>query len=106
MALMTWLPLVIEGSLAVSLLLPQRLRWWTPGAGLLFHLLIALMMGLWSFALAMAGGILVLCLPLGSTIRLHADENTATTEMAHPQEAKALDPDRSAPPVEQPQPSR
>ncbi|MFJ2824826.1 sporulation-delaying protein SdpB family protein [Streptomyces toxytricini] len=69
-ALLTWVPLVIELSLAVSPLLPQRLRWWAMGAGLLFHLSIALVMGLWSFALAMAGGIVVLCLPLGSAIRL------------------------------------
>ncbi|WP_438292792.1 sporulation-delaying protein SdpB family protein [Streptomyces sp. HUAS TT7] len=69
-AMMTWLPLVIEASLALSLLLPQRLRWWTMGAGLVFHLCIALMMGLWSFALAMSGGILLLCLPLGSTIHV------------------------------------
>ncbi|MGW3060775.1 hypothetical protein ACWC98_33305 [Streptomyces goshikiensis] len=66
---MTWLPLAIEGALAISLLLPQRLRWRTMGAGLVFHLSIALMMGLWSFALAMAGGILLLRLPLGSTIQ-------------------------------------
>ncbi|MFF6977410.1 sporulation-delaying protein SdpB family protein [Streptomyces sp. NPDC008343] len=105
-ALMTWLPLVIEGSLVVSLLLPQRLRWWAMGAGLLFHLSIALMMGLWSFALAMAGGIVVLCLPLGSTIRLRTDENAVATETTPLQEAKESDPDRSAPPVEQPQPSR
>lgn len=105
-ALMTWLPLLIEGSLVVSPLLPQRLRWWAMGAGLLFHLSIALMMGLWSFALAMAGGILVLCLPLGSTIRLRADENTAAIDTQPPQEAEAPDHDRSAPTVEQPQPSR
>ncbi|MFE6408651.1 sporulation-delaying protein SdpB family protein [Streptomyces sp. NPDC057837] len=105
-ALMTWLPLVIEGSLVVSPLLPQWLRWWAMGAGLLFHLSIALMMGLWSFALAMAGGIMVLCLPLGSTIRLRADEDVATVDTSPSQEAEPPDPDRSAPSVEQPQPSR
>ncbi|MFV0138248.1 sporulation-delaying protein SdpB family protein [Streptomyces sp. HMX87] len=67
-ALMTWIPLVIEASLVLCLLLPQRLRWWAMGAGIAFHLAIALTMGLWSFALAMSGGIVVLCLPLGSTI--------------------------------------
>ncbi|MGW7301734.1 sporulation-delaying protein SdpB family protein [Streptomyces sp. NPDC054829] len=105
-ALMTWLPLLIEGSLVVSPLLPQRLRWWAMGAGLLFHLSIALMMGLWSFALAMAGGILVLCLPLGSSLSLRAEENTAAVDTQPPPEAEAPDHDRSAPPVEQPQPSR
>ncbi|MDN3294908.1 hypothetical protein QWM81_12765 [Streptomyces ficellus] len=67
---MTWLPLVIEGCMVISPLLPQRLRWWAMSAGLLFHLSIALMMGMWSFALAMSGGILVLCLPLGSTLQM------------------------------------
>lgn len=70
-ALMTWIPLVIEGSLVLCLLLPQRLRWWAMGAGIAFHLAIALTMGLWSFALAMSGGIVVLCLPLGSTIHAY-----------------------------------
>lgn len=69
-ALMTWVPLVIELSLAISLLLPQRQRWWVMSAGLFFHLSIALIMGLWSFALAMAGGILVLCQPLGGSIHV------------------------------------
>ncbi|MFI5825308.1 sporulation-delaying protein SdpB family protein [Streptomyces rishiriensis] len=69
-ALMTWIPLSIELSLAIGLLLPQRQRWWVMSAGLLFHLSIALIMGLWSFALAMAGGILVLCQPLGGSIHV------------------------------------
>ncbi|MEU5755077.1 sporulation-delaying protein SdpB family protein [Streptomyces sp. NPDC047829] len=67
-ALMTWIPLAIEGSLVLCLLLPQRLRWWAMGAGITFHLAIALTRGLWSFALAMSAGIVVLFLPLGSTI--------------------------------------
>ncbi|MGW2781653.1 sporulation-delaying protein SdpB family protein [Streptomyces populi] len=88
-ALMTWLPLVIEGSLVISLLLPQRLRWWVMGAGLLFHLCIALMMGLWSFALAMSGGILVLCLPLGSTIEFRTVGSGRATPSAPSQEPEA-----------------
>lgn len=89
-ALMTWLPLVIEGSLAISLLLPQRLRWWAMGAGLLFHLSIALMMGLWSFALAMAGGILLLCLPLGSTLQFHITKPAVPTPSTPEQEAEPV----------------
>ncbi|MFD9858289.1 sporulation-delaying protein SdpB family protein [Streptomyces alboflavus] len=65
-ALMTWLPLVIEMLLAAALLLPQKVRWGVLWAGLGFHLMIALIMGLWSFALAMAGGIVILCCPLGA----------------------------------------
>ncbi|MFI0719536.1 sporulation-delaying protein SdpB family protein [Streptomyces sp. NPDC021224] len=65
-ALLIWTPLVIEIGLAASLLLAQRWRWRVFAAGVLFHLSIAVMMGLWSFALAMIGGLVVLCFPLGS----------------------------------------
>ncbi|MBH1938633.1 HTTM domain-containing protein [Streptomyces sp. AV19] len=82
--LMTWVPLVIELSLAICLLLPQRLRWWVMNAGLFFHLSIALVMGLWSFALAMAAGILVLCQPLGGSIHIrnvmHLSHRVSATE--------------------------
>ncbi|MBH1933017.1 HTTM domain-containing protein [Streptomyces sp. AV19] len=67
---MTWIPLAIELSLAVSPLVRGRARWYVMAAGLLFHLSIAVMMGLWSFALGMAGGILVLCAPLGAGLTL------------------------------------
>ncbi|MFG2924604.1 sporulation-delaying protein SdpB family protein [Streptomyces sp. NPDC048305] len=65
-ALLTWTPLAIEIGLAACLLLAQRWRWRLLGAGVVFHLSIAAMMGLWSFALAMIGGLVVLCFPLGS----------------------------------------
>ncbi|MBC3986346.1 HTTM domain-containing protein [Streptomyces sp. AC536] len=82
-ALMTWLPLFIEITLAAALLLPPRMRYAAMWAGLLFHFAIGLMMGLWSFALAMAGGILVLCLPPGTAITRRrtrpAVETTAET---------------------------
>ncbi|MEJ1202477.1 MULTISPECIES: hypothetical protein [unclassified Streptomyces] len=38
----------------------EPVQWWAMGAGIAFHLAIALTMGLWSFALAMSGGIVVL----------------------------------------------
>ncbi|MFD5013816.1 sporulation-delaying protein SdpB family protein [Streptomyces chartreusis] len=106
-ALMTWIPLVIEGSLVVAPLLPQRMRWWAMSAGLLFHLAIALMMGLWSFTLAMAGGILLLCLPLGSTLRLRTDDTTGAAKTAHPQDTGALAPTDGTPEpsVEAPHPT-
>ncbi|MEE1942656.1 sporulation-delaying protein SdpB family protein [Streptomyces sp. TRM 70361] len=87
-ALLTWVPLVIEFSLAVSLLLPQRVRWWVMGAGLSFHLSIAVMMGLWSFALAMAGGIVVLCAPLGSSFRLRFIRRTGPDGEPSPRSAE------------------
>jgi antimicrobial peptide system SdpB family protein len=67
-ALLSWAPLFLELALSLTLLLPQRRRWWLLGAGLLFHGTIAVTMGLWSFGLAMAGGLLLLCAPLGGAL--------------------------------------
>ncbi|MEV0258552.1 sporulation-delaying protein SdpB family protein [Streptomyces sp. NPDC050732] len=64
-AAMTWGPLVLEIALAAALLMPQKVRWILLPAGVLFHLSIAVTMGLWSFALAMWGGLLLLLAPLG-----------------------------------------
>ncbi|MCK8681325.1 sporulation-delaying protein SdpB family protein [Streptomyces lichenis] len=90
-ALMTWLPLLIEITLAVALLLPRRIRHAAMWAGLLFHFSIGLMMGLWSFALAMAGGILVLCLPSGATITRRRPQSTGDL-VADPGESAAVRP--------------
>lgn len=64
-AAMTWGPLVLEIALAAALLMPQRVRWMLLPAGILFHLFIAVVMGLWSFAIAMWAGLLLLLSPLG-----------------------------------------
>ncbi|MFE7621011.1 sporulation-delaying protein SdpB family protein [Streptomyces sp. NPDC057496] len=64
-AAMTWGPLLLEIALAAALLMPQKVRWMLLPAGVLFHLSIAITMGLWSFALAMSGGLLLLLAPLG-----------------------------------------
>ncbi|MBV7244189.1 sporulation-delaying protein SdpB family protein [Streptomyces sp. MW-W600-10] len=68
-AALTWVPLFIELGLALALLLPRRYRLYLLAAGFLFHLSIALMMGLWSFAFAMWAGLVLLCLPLGAQLR-------------------------------------
>ncbi|GGP53042.1 sporulation-delaying protein SdpB family protein [Streptomyces sindenensis] len=68
-AALTWVPLFIELGLALALLLPRRGRLYLLAAGFLFHLSIALMMGLWSFAFAMWAGLVLLCLPLGAHLR-------------------------------------
>ncbi|MFD3410500.1 hypothetical protein [Streptomyces cyaneofuscatus] len=73
-ALLTWAPLMIEIGLAASLLLAQRRRWRLFVAGALFHLSIAVMTAIWSFALAMIGGLVVLCLPLGSHLHVTVPE--------------------------------
>lgn len=88
-ALVTWVPLLIEISLAATLLLPQRARWALLTAGIAFHLSTAVLMGLWSFALSMCGGLVLLCVPLGGTLyrpqtppaeRGEADDDAETDE--------------------------
>ncbi|MER5214254.1 hypothetical protein ABT063_27705 [Streptomyces sp. NPDC002838] len=69
-AALTWIPLFIEISLAAALLVPQRVRYVLLAAGVSFHLSIAVMMGLWSFAPAMGAGLMLLCLPLGGQLRV------------------------------------
>ncbi|WP_319593648.1 sporulation-delaying protein SdpB family protein [Streptomyces sp. ID05-04B] len=64
-AAMTWGPLALELALAAALLMPQKARWMLLPAGVFFHLCIATVMGLWSFALAMCAGLLMLLTPLG-----------------------------------------
>ncbi|MFJ5803713.1 sporulation-delaying protein SdpB family protein [Streptomyces decoyicus] len=94
-ALMTWVPLVIELSLAVALLLPQRYRYWAMWLGFFFHLCIASVMGLWSFALAMAAGITVLCMPLGSHIRRGTEDGRQTEPAPAVEPAEAPQTDRA-----------
>ncbi|MFD6420486.1 sporulation-delaying protein SdpB family protein [Streptomyces sp. NPDC060198] len=93
-ALMTWTPLFIEISLAACLLLRPRARLWVGAAGVMFHLSIAMMMGLWSFSLAMAGGIVVLCLPAGSSVHRRKDDRSADVDapgVSERQEAEATE---------------
>lgn len=81
-ALLTWTPLFIEISLAACLLLRQRWRWYLLAAGVGFHLSIALMMGLWSFAFAMWGGLVLLCAPLGAHLALRPRAGTVVAAAA------------------------
>jgi sporulation delaying protein B len=62
-ALVTWLPLLLEFLLAASIVMERR--WWRPllVAGLAFHAAIALNHGLVSFALAMWGALILLLRP-------------------------------------------
>jgi antimicrobial peptide system SdpB family protein len=65
---LTWGPLIIELALALSLLFPPRRRLWLLPAGILLHLGIAVTMGLWSFALAMCGAVVLLVIPAGTRL--------------------------------------
>ncbi|MEW2299147.1 sporulation-delaying protein SdpB family protein [Streptomyces sp. NPDC006655] len=96
-AALTWTPLFIEISLSAALLVPQRVRYVLLAAGMSFHLCIAVMMGLWSFALAMWAGLLLLCLPLGGELRMR--KRPAGHESSDQQErskATALDSEKPA----------
>ncbi|GAB3851971.1 membrane protein [Micromonospora andamanensis] len=65
-ALMTWTPLAIEFALAVSLLLRPAVRWWLLPFGVLLHVGIAVLMGLWSFSLIMIAAQVLLLVPMGA----------------------------------------
>ncbi|MEV5240390.1 sporulation-delaying protein SdpB family protein [Streptomyces cinnamoneus] len=64
-AALTWLPIALELALAASPVMSQRARWVLLPLGIAFHLGIALLMGLWSFALAMWAGLFLLLSPIG-----------------------------------------
>jgi antimicrobial peptide system SdpB family protein len=64
-ALLTWGAVVLEVILGLALLLPRQLRPLLLAAGLLFHDMIALSMGLISFDLAMSAALLLYLLPTG-----------------------------------------
>ncbi|MFB7227740.1 sporulation-delaying protein SdpB family protein [Streptomyces fimicarius] len=88
-AALTWVPLFIELGLALALLLPRRHRLYLLAAGFLFHLSIALMMGLWSFAFAMWAGLVLLCLPLGAQLRAGPRARSLTPPERRPAPAAA-----------------
>lgn len=67
--LLTWMPLVIEFLLALSLLLPQWTRWSLLFLGATLHISIALIIGLWSFSLVMVGACILLLTPLGADLQ-------------------------------------
>ncbi len=68
-AVLTWLPIGIEVSLGISLLLPLRARIPLLCAGFLMHLLIGLLIGLWSFAIIMLGCLIFLLAPAGLQLK-------------------------------------
>jgi antimicrobial peptide system SdpB family protein len=63
--LMTWGSVALEITLGLALLLPKRLRPLLLAAGLLFHDMIAVSMGLLSFDIAMSAALLLYLLPIG-----------------------------------------
>lgn len=68
-AAMTWSPIVIEVAAGCSLLLPDRIRKAVLAAAFSLHFCIGLFIGLWSFAFAMWGCLLLLLVPMGRQFR-------------------------------------
>jgi len=68
-SLLTWSSIAIEFALAMAILLHPPARRLLLAAGLLFHDVIALTMGLVSFDLAMSSALLLYLLPAGHHIR-------------------------------------
>ncbi|MEU1372201.1 sporulation-delaying protein SdpB family protein [Streptomyces triculaminicus] len=69
-AALTWLPIALELALAASPVMSQRARWILLPLGIAFHLGIAALMGLWSFAFAMWAGLFLLLSPVGHSFPL------------------------------------
>lgn len=60
----TWGPLALEFLLALGLIAKRSYRPYLLAGGIALHLSIALLMGLWSFALVMFGGLIIFLRPL------------------------------------------
>ncbi|MCV7424545.1 hypothetical protein H7K45_28780 [Mycobacterium yunnanensis] len=68
-AALTWAPIVIEVAVGVSLLLPRRFRALLLPPALLLHLMVAVVLGLWSFSVVMWGCLIFLLVPMGTQFR-------------------------------------
>lgn len=69
-AVMTWGTLILEFSLSLGLIAPRSARRYLLIAGIMFHSLIAVTMGLISFGLAMFGALLLYLRPVDQPISL------------------------------------
>jgi len=81
-ALLTWSPLAIELALALAILMRPRGKRVMLVTGIAFHGVIALTMGLVSFALAMTGALLLYLLPIGTHIDVAKMIDTAEPQPA------------------------
>ncbi|MEA9984601.1 sporulation-delaying protein SdpB family protein [Subtercola sp. RTI3] len=88
-AIFTWGPLGLEFFLGISIFLPRRVKLALLPFGLLFHLGIAVTMGLWSFAFAMWAALLLALWPGGGAV------TWATTIMTRMRRPELIDSKRS-----------
>ncbi len=70
LALMNWGAIVLELLLALGLVMPKRTWRYLFAAGISFHLIIAVLMGLISFGLAMFGALLLYLRPIDQPLTL------------------------------------
>lgn len=70
----TWGTLILEFALGISIFLPQPVRRILLPLGIVLHLGIAIMMGLWSFAFTMWAALILLLWPNGDLIRAMTTE--------------------------------
>ncbi|MGB8472906.1 MAG: sporulation-delaying protein SdpB family protein [Candidatus Acidiferrum sp.] len=68
--LLTWATLLLEAALFMALIMPKKARKYCLVAGILFHFLIALTMGLVSFAIAMFAALILYLRPFDEEFRL------------------------------------
>lgn len=80
---LTWLPLVIEFALALSLLMAPWARWTLLPLGVGLHLSIAVMMGLWSFSLVMVAACILLLVPVGADLQQSSAWLRSRRQRAH-----------------------
>ena len=69
---MTWGTLILEFTLGIAIVMPRRSWKYLLVAGILFHGSIALMMGLASFSIAMAGALILYLRPVDQSFNLNA----------------------------------
>lgn len=77
-AAMTWIPIALEVSIGISLLLPKCARVPLLCAGIAFHMLIGLIIGLWSFAIIMCGCLVFLVSPAGVSLQIRRHPQALT----------------------------
>ncbi|MFE0045140.1 sporulation-delaying protein SdpB family protein [Streptomyces albireticuli] len=101
-AALTWVPVALELALAAALLMPQRRRWALLPLGIAFHLGIAVLMGLWSFAFAMWAGLFLLLTPVGHGFPLLATgrsrQKATACASAPPDDSSPATPGAASPP--------
>jgi antimicrobial peptide system SdpB family protein len=68
----TWAPLMLEFLIGCAIFMRSRARWMLLAGGIIFHLSIAVVMGLVSFDFAMTAALILVLVPVGWDFQLGA----------------------------------